>query len=78
MNIVFSDHAELKIRQRKLSRQKILLTVVHPDFRVPGHSGRERLLKKFGKNHLQVVVLHEVNTTVVVTVHWVAKLPKKQ
>jgi len=77
MNIIFSDHAELKVRQRKLPRQKILLTIAHPDFREPGHSGRERLLKKFGKNYLQVVVLYETNTTVVVTVHWVAKLPKK-
>ncbi|MDO8518263.1 MAG: DUF4258 domain-containing protein [bacterium] len=77
MQIEFSDHAELKIRQRKLSRQKILETVERPDLVQLGYSGREKLFKNFGKNHLQVIVKREAGSIVVVTAHWIAKAPKK-
>jgi len=52
MKVEFSDHAELKIKQRKLPRQKILETVEHPDLIQLSYSGREKLFKNFGKNHL--------------------------
>ena len=72
MNVVFSEHANLKIAQRKLSRQKILITVARPDFTRPGHSLREELFKRFGKNYLKVVVVRE-QAVIIVTAHWVAK-----
>jgi hypothetical protein len=77
MEIIFSGHANLKIRQRKLSRQRILATVVHPDFRNLGYSGREELFKDFGKNYMKVVITQERGAIVVVTAHWVVKKPKK-
>jgi len=77
MDIEFSDHAELKISQRKLLREKILETIAHPDFRRPSYSNREELFKNFGKNHLKVVIIEEDSKVVVVTAHWIAKMPKK-
>jgi hypothetical protein len=76
MNIVFSRHANLKIAQRRLSRQKILNTVARPDTIRPGHSGREIALKKFGVKYLHVVIIRERNTVIVVTAHWVARRSK--
>jgi hypothetical protein len=77
MHIEFSDHAALKIRQRKLSREKILATITHPDFMKQSYSLREELFKDFGKNHMKVVVLREKDTVVIVTAHWVVKKTKK-
>lgn len=77
MRILFSDHAELKVRQRKLSRERVVDTVLQPDFRHPSYSLREAVFKKFGKNFLKVVTVVEGNTTTVVTAHWIAKMPKK-
>lgn len=77
MNIEFSDHAELKIAQRKLKRAQIVETVLHPDFTRASYSSRQELYKKLGKNHLKVVVVEENSTIVVVTAHWIAKAPKK-
>ena len=77
MNIEFSQHAELKIKQRKLPWPKILATLAHPDFRQSSYNLREELFKKFGKNYLKVVVVYELNTVVIVTAHWVAQIPKK-
>ncbi len=77
MKIEFSDHAELKIRQRKLPRQKILATVLQPDFIQLGYNEREKLFKKFNRNHLQAVIKREPSRIIVITAHWIAKAPKK-
>lgn len=54
MKIIFSDHAKIKIQQRKLSKELINKVIIAPDFIVPSHSNRERAYKKFGKNYLEV------------------------
>lgn len=77
MRIVFSEHAVLKIKQRKLSRVAIRQTIEHPDVITIGASGRERLLKKFAKNYLQVIVKRETAAIIVITAHWVAHPPKQ-
>ncbi len=76
MKVIFSNHAELKIRQRKLAREKILETIARPDSSTPSLDGREILLKKFRTNHLQVVVKRERAAIIVITSHWVAR-PRK-
>ncbi|MBY0473345.1 DUF4258 domain-containing protein [Patescibacteria group bacterium] len=76
MRVEFSDHAELKIEQRKLSCEQILLTILQPDFIKHSYNRREKLFKKFGKNHLQVVIKRESVCIVVVTAHWIARMTK--
>jgi hypothetical protein len=78
MRVEFSSHALQKIRQRKLSRARILQTLAHSDFREPGYGGREAWFKDFGKNNLlKVVIMKRPDILIVVTAHWVAKKPKK-
>ena len=77
MEIRFSPHAELKISQRKLVRERIVETVLHPDFSKPGYSGREQLFKDFGKNFMRAIVMRGRGHVTVVTAHWVAKTKKK-
>ena len=74
MKVVFSDHAKLKIEQRKLSEKKILETVKFPDFMKPSYSLREERYKNFGKNWLKAVVIKEKGTIVVITAQWIAKV----
>lgn len=76
MKIVFSDHAEIKIKQRKLSKDLVNETIVTPDFIVPGNFNRERAYKKFRTQYLEVVFVKEGAVTIVVTAHWVAKFKK--
>ena len=78
MEIRFSPHAELKIYQRKLFRERIIDTVLHPDFSKPGYNKREQLFKDFGKkNFMKVVVMRGQNYVTIVTAHWVANNKKK-
>ena len=72
MNIIFSDHAVLKMQQRKLSRSSVVATIRNPDHSEHTYSGREALYKKFRKRSLKVVIVRERNHIVVVTAHWVA------
>ena len=78
MKIIFSDHAKLKIRQRKLPLQPILETIAHPDFRQPGYRGRVESFKRFGARSLKVVSIPLASSTIVVTAHWIAKPLKKE
>ncbi len=62
MNVVFSNHALLKIQQRKLSKSKIFTVIAHPDRAEYTYSGREALYKKFRKRSLKVVIMREYGT----------------
>ena len=74
MQIIFSDHAEVKIKQRNLSKNLINKTINVPDFIVPSYANREKAYKKFGKNYLDVVFIHKNETVVIITAHWVEKI----
>ncbi len=76
MKIIFSDHAKLKIKQRKLSQKRIVETIEKPDSVTFSRGGREIALKKFRTNHMQVIIKREQNVVVVITAHWVAR-PRK-
>jgi hypothetical protein len=73
VKIIFSNHAILKIEQRKLSRAKILETIARSDFKRPSYGGREELFRRFGKNYLKVVIVQDGETVVVVTAHRVVR-----
>jgi len=72
MNIVFSDHALLKIRQRGLSRRTVVAVIANPDRVENTYSGREELYKKFRKRSLKVVIMRSHGKIIVITTHWVA------
>lgn len=72
MNIVFSDHALLKMAQRRLSKKNVVAVVKLPDRIEYIYGGRETLYKKFRKRSLKVVIVREYGRVIVVTAHWVA------
>ena len=74
MEIIFSNHANLKINQRELSRDFIIKTINSPDFTRPTRGFREERYKYFGKNWLKVIVIKESDKIVVITAHWIAKI----
>lgn len=77
MLIIFSQHALVKLEQRKIIRRFVLETVKNPELIRPSYSLRDELYKKFGKYYLKVVVKRYNNRIIVLTMHWVAKTKKK-
>lgn len=75
MEIHFSDHAILKMLQRKISISFARKVVLSPDIRKPGNYPCEEWYRRFGIRYLKVVLVRELERIVVVTVHWVKKVP---
>ena len=72
MKIIFSDHARLKMRERKLSERSVLVTIDKPARVEHMQGGREALYRKFRKLSLKIVIVRRRDVIIVVTAHWVA------
>ena len=76
VEIEFTDHALLKIGQRKIPLSLVRQTVLSPDIRKPGHyPPHEEWYRRFGTRYLNVVVVREPLCIVVITAHWIKKIP---
>ncbi|MCX6786777.1 MAG: DUF4258 domain-containing protein [Candidatus Kaiserbacteria bacterium] len=76
MKIEFTDHSLFKIGQRKIPLSLVRQTVLSPDIRRPGHSPpHKEWYRRFGVRYLNVVVVQEPGCIVVITAHWIKKLP---
>lgn len=75
VEIHFSDHALFKIGQRKIPIPLVRQVVLSPDILKPGNYPREEWYRRFGIRYLKVVIVREPKRIVVVTVHWIKKVP---
>jgi len=75
VEIHFSDHALLKLVQRKILISSVHKVVLSPDIRKSGNYPREEWYRRFGTRYLKVVIVRETKRIVVITAHWVKKVP---
>lgn len=75
VKIHFSDHALLKLGQRKIPLSFVREAVLLPDVRKPGNFPKEEWFKRFRVRYLKVILVREPRRIVVVTAHWVKKVP---
>lgn len=59
MKIIFSNHSLLKLKQRNISKQKIIQAIKKPNAIFPSLSNRKLAYKKFGKLYLKVVFIEK-------------------
>lgn len=71
--IIFTNHALLKLKQRRISKTAVRETLKSPTHRAVSYSGRLIAYKKFDKLYLKVIYKIEEGDTVVVTQHWTKK-----
>jgi hypothetical protein len=77
MSIIFTGHAIIKLKQRKINRQLVLETIKNPSLIRPTYGFREEFYRKFGGLYLKVVIKKGKKHVIVLTAHWVAKPRKK-
>ena len=70
MNIIFTEHALTKLRQRRISRTLVERTLRKPGFVLRGRGNRKVAYRKFRQLYLKVVFVEERGHTVVITQHW--------
>jgi len=71
--ILYSNHAELKIKQRRLKKTQIELTFKEPNFIKSSYDNRKIAERNFGKRNLRVVFVEEKSDIIIVTAHWTEK-----
>jgi len=77
MRIIFSNHARIKISQRKIPKSYVTQVISFPDFIHYNPSGRDVFYKKFTKLYLKVAAKKLRTGIIVITAHWVAKMPSQ-
>lgn len=70
MMITFSKHAENKIEQRRLPKDKVIQTVESSDRILKSRDNRSLATKNFGKLDLRVVFVEEDDRLIIVTAYW--------
>jgi len=71
--IIFTSHALLKLKQRRISKSAVIKTVKLPDYKFLSYSGRVIAYKNFDKLYLKVVFKIEEGNIIVITQHWEEK-----
>ena len=71
--IIFTQHALLKLKQRRISQEIVRKTLKSPDYKFPSHFDRKIVYKKFGKLYLKVIYRKEERNIIVITQHWEEK-----
>lgn len=75
VEIDFSDHALFKLAQRKILISLVRKAILSPDIRKSGSYPREEWYRHFGTRYLKVVLVREPKRVVIVTAHWVKRVP---
>jgi len=71
--IIFTNHALLKLQQRRISKAAVTKTLKSPAHKFPSYSGRMVAYKKFDRTYLKVIYKLEGKDIVVITQHWEMK-----
>ena len=72
--IIFTEHSEQKLDERKLARLQVLEVLKKPDKTIKTYGNRIAAFKKFGELYLKVVYKREGKDAIIITQHWVEKI----
>lgn len=72
--IIFSDHALLKLEQRKMEKELVITALKSPDLTKPSYGDRQIAYKRFGKLYLKVIYRKEGDNLIIITQHWTDKM----
>ena len=71
--IIFTSHSLLKLKQRKISKAKVIETLKNPDYVAEGYANRKIALKRFDKLYLKVIYKKENKDIVIITQYFTSK-----
>lgn len=73
MPIVFSDHARLQLKRRRISNKRALETVRSPQEIIQGFKNRRLRRKMYGARILQVVTISEGSRITVISGYYLKR-----
>lgn len=72
MEIKFTNHALVRLTERKIKTNQVLSAIAEPDIKTE-EENQTAVYKIFGKLALKVVITEEKDEIKVITVHWLEK-----
>lgn len=72
--IIFSRHALIKIEQRHITKEMVIKTLEHPEYFTTS-GDNFHAFRQYGKLYLKVVFARTKVFVIVITTHFVKKLP---
>lgn len=72
--IIFTQHSLLKLKQRGISKLKVIETIKNPGYITKSYFNREIALKKFDKLYLKVVYKKEGENIIIITQYFISKI----
>jgi len=73
VKIIYTKHAKEMLIFRKIPKSLADQCAMNPDQTLPTRQGKKIYLKDFGENYLKLVIAHEEDILIIVTLHWLAK-----
>lgn len=70
MAVIFTKHALLKLKQRRIPRAFVERTLRNPAYVFPSRGGRKAAYRRFRRLYLKVVFVEARGHTLVITGHW--------
>lgn len=70
MEIIYTDHTRIRMKQRDITEEDIKTTLSHPDQIFPSFGGKKCARKMIRRKTLEVVFVKENDQTVVITTYW--------
>lgn len=74
IKFIYTEHAKVRIEQRKLSKEQIEKAVSSPDKILPSFKGRILVQKSFNDEILEVVYKKEQNNFIILTAYWLEEV----
>ncbi|HEY4694919.1 MAG TPA: DUF4258 domain-containing protein [Candidatus Nanoarchaeia archaeon] len=76
--VKLTEHAELRLKERNITRDQVAETVESPDLILPARGGRQIAIRKFDGRFLKIVFTKKESGIIVITAHWISKLKRTQ
>lgn len=68
--IIFTRHAEERLKQRNISAEQVKRTIYEPHFTLPAWGKKKRAMRDFGNRYLDVIYREKETAIVIVTAAW--------
>jgi len=71
MKIIYTKHAEQRLRLRNITKTKVNLTIKDCDYQEKGKSNTVVYYRDFGKNYLKIITEEIKEKIIIITLYWV-------
>jgi hypothetical protein len=70
MEIIFTEHARTRLKERGISEKDVQTAITSPDKTLPGYANKRVIQKKIKNKNLVVIFVSENKSKIIITTYW--------